>query len=535
MYRLISLSKLCLIFCFAGFILQSAACGDNNTTEPTQEKTTPDAAEKAPEKAPKEEAPEQVGPPAGVGEKCRSGGGGRHNCPGTGLACVITDSTNGICFESCTSGECSQKDEICKPYSGSFKACFKLANKGEACSIETRTTCREDSVEPPEYCIQGKCTARPKDGWGEGQNCSPSGGSEQSDCKAGLACVSLASNLFKCVKTCTADADCPTGKKCWEEPLNKKVCLTAAKIGDSCDRLNFEFCYTDDKVNKPVKCDTSTSKCVSASDKKAVGEDCAQSFDPTNKQGNCEQGLVCLGVTFNRSMCYKACTAAADCTNGEVCTDHPNDGEPIKACVIAAKKDELCDLTKRRLCVGASGQLFRCKPHAENDPEGKCVEVNIGDACEGDAECGNMACVAPDSSQAQKRYCLTRCNPQNIQCPGNGACVDAGGTPVCIPVGPKKEDEACTGPQVGGAKLNTSNSCVGGLNCVTFKQGNPAGVCMKGVAQCTAGACDSKHTCVPLQNKTGICGRTCAGNGDCLTDTICTEVSQGVKVCGPKI
>ncbi len=512
-------------FLFIIFV-QFNACGkDEKQQETTVEKVSKDAGtihETIAEKTPTEKKQ----PPPGVGKACISGPRG-HNCPSqTALACLVISSNQGICVENCTATDtCTLDSEICYEYNNGYKACFKMANLGEKCSLKDRTVCRGESVDPPEYCIKGVCKARPKDGWNIGDDCSPPTG-EQSDCKKGLLCISLSKSLHQCLQKCEKDSDCPSGETCWAKPLGYKVCVIAAKVGEKCDRLERRFCKAKDAAH-PVICHQ--GKCKMKSDYNQLGEDCKQDFDPTKVRGSCDVGMVCLGVAHFKSICHKACKSDSDCPSGEKCALHPNDGKPIKACIIPATKGQTCNLVKRKLCLGQAKQILRCKPNKEDEPEGKCVEVNAGDACEIASDCGPMVC----SKVGDKRYCFIPCDPKNPQCPGNGACVDKDGVTVCMPTGPKKLDEPCTVLQGGGAKLNTSNLCVGGISCIPFKKGSPAGVCMKPVAQCTQGACPAGHICIALKNG-GLCALDCSKNtAVCKPGTKCAQINKIGKICAP--
>lgn len=501
-----------------------------------QDATTP---ETRPEPPPvRDDAPDGKQQPAGVGDKCTiSPIAAKGTCPSDSLLCGSISNTESICFENCSkTNECALPNEQCTVVQGlsKFPACVLVADKGADCGLDKRTICRGELVDPPQFCVDGKCTERPKDGWDVDQACSPPSGT-QSDCKAGLLCMELAKGVYRCAKKCDQDGDCPNGESCWEEPLNTKVCVIAAKSGEKCNNLERRFCRTENKLN-PLDCKTGV--CKPRTELKQVGETCIKSVLPGEERGNCDQGMLCLGVSDREAVCHTACNTAADCPSGEACASHPNlgPGDPARACVKPIKAGGTCDLKTRSLCEQPAGKYYKCDRPDDTTTEGKCVEINVGDGCVNDNDCGAMRCIAINPMAADKKYCLVPCDPAKPACPGNGACQAWGmnGPNACVPTGPKQQDEACTALQAVGDKLDLAKACTGGVVCVTFEQGNPAGVCMKRVVQCAAGACDAKHVCLPA-GQTAFCGLDCSTDKSvCKSGTTCRELTNPkASVCGP--
>lgn len=527
------LLRFCLFLCVCAASWSAASVTGCGNPAPAEEITV----DATPEKTPEPEAQAEVvvetvpKPPVGAGKDCVQGPRG-NDCPKdeATMHCFAVTSTKSICFENClATNKCLDPTEECRVANkAGQKACYKAAKQGEACSLDQRIRCEEDYADPPIYCIAGKCTQRPSGGWDLGQTCTPPRGADQSDCKAGLSCVELASNEFRCLKACTQESDCPTGETCWDEPLGKKVCLIGAKENQSCERLERRFCKSDDPKNYPLEC--TKGKCTSTVSYVKLGEICKKDIDPTKVQGNCEPGFICLGVAEFEARCHKACDKDP-CPSGETCIDHPNiNGQPLKGCILPAAKDGDCDLTKRTFCIGAGTQILRCK-------DAKCIEIQIGDGCKNDIECGPLKCTFLSATNG---YCLVPCNPQAPQCPGNGTCQSFGqnGPFACIPTGPKKSDENCAALQAGGDKLNVGAYCQGGLICLSgFAQNNPAGVCVNPVVGCQAGACAAGRVCVPLQNS-AVCAKDCSQDPAVCSapDTACLDIQQlQVRICGPKI
>ncbi|MCB9644129.1 MAG: hypothetical protein H6728_13720 [Myxococcales bacterium] len=523
------LSALLMLWTFSSTL---TGCPQSSGTEEIAQDSGP--VETKPEPQPEPQVEQAGKPPKGVGADCVQGPRG-NNCDTSEspMLCLAVNSTKSVCYENCTAtGKCMDPNEKCiTATSDGLRGCYILASKGETCGVAIRTRCDEDLVDPPVFCIEGKCTERPQEGWDLGQACLPPRGNEQSDCKTGLICTELAKNDYRCFKKCEADTDCPNGEVCWDEPLNKKVCLIGSKEGGPCDRNKRQFCKSDDPANYPLSC--RNDKCESTVSYVKLGEKCRKDIDPSKKQGDCEPGLYCLGVSEFEARCHKPCQASTECPSGEVCVTHPNyPNDPEKACVIPVKLGETCNLLDRKYCHSGTDQILRCKL-PENQNAGTCIEVKVGDACVNASECGPMICV-PFS--ATNLYCLFPCNPNNPTCPGNGTCAafgDMGMPPfACIPNGPKKLDQPCKALKAEGANIDTSELCEGSLLCAV-PQGAAGGVCYETVPGCTATACQGavQRVCIPIQNG-GLCAKDCsAGSGQtCDGGTTCTDFQQA-KIC----
>lgn len=488
----------------------------------------------------RETTPEGLSQPEGLGEACRiSPHSAQGTCKNDRLLCGSVSTSSNICFENCSgSDKCSVPGEQCTVVKelSTYRVCVKVAQKGETCGLDKRIICPGKSADPPLFCIQGKCTEKPKDGWGVGQVCSPPRGDQQSDCKKGLVCIIHAKGLYQCAKSCKADGDCTNGEICWEEPLKAKVCVIPVKAGGKCNKLERKFCKSDNPLS-PLNCKEGI--CKSDSQLKQLGEKCTKSTVPGQERGNCDQNMVCLGVSRLEAKCHKACKAKSDCPSSESCVAHPNvgPGDPIQACVIEVAAGGECDLTARKMCAQEANKFFKCKKPDDKTTKGVCTEIKIGDGCKVDTDCGRMVCTKIDPKNPANKYCLLPCDPKAPKCPANGACRawEQNGPTTCVPTGPKQKDEACTQPQATGPKLNTTTFCTGGLNCIALQQGAASGICMKNVAQCAAGSCSAGHVCIAVRGG-GLCGLDCSKDKTvCKPGTKCTPIKVGqanYTICG---
>ena len=523
------------LLCLCLLVFSSTALTGCPNTPPPSEEVAQDATSNEPTPEPQPEpTPETTDqPPKGVGLDCLSGPRGNDcDTSESKMLCLPVTATRSICYENCSDSlKCRASDETCLVVNqDGQRACFKRANKGEACGIAIRARCDEDLVTPPVFCVEGKCTERPAGGWDLNQSCTPPRGNEQSDCKDGLICVELASRDYRCLKKCAANSECPQGEVCWDEPLGKAVCLIGSAEGGSCERNKREFCKSDDPVNYPLTC--RNAKCESTVSYVDIGEKCQKNIDPTKTQGNCKPGMLCLGVSSFESRCHYACENDRCPVGGEVCVTHPNiSGDPLRACVLPIAKDQACNLTERKYCHSGTSQILRCK-RDEGKDEGICVEVKVGDGCINNDTCGSMRCIA---LTATNLYCLVPCDPNRPNCPGNGICQQWGqnGPFACFPVGPQKVDQPCKGLDTSGVNLDTSQLCESPLSCIAFTQNDPRGVCYRTVTGCTADACQDSvpRVCLAVQGG-GICARDCSNNQSCETGTVCRQVQQS-QICGP--
>lgn len=527
------------------WVIGMSCSGGESPTEPTGNDggTKEVAPEPAPrEEPPKEVAPEKPQPPEGLGETCQPTPVSQQGtCKSKSLLCGAINDKESICFENCNTNDCTVDGEECinvNEISNRYPICVKMAKTGEACDVKKRTICRRTAVDPPEFCMNGKCVARPKDGWGLGEQCTPSAGDPKGDCKTGFICVEHAQEEYRCAQKCDKDDDCPNGEKCGTDLANQKACVIIAKIGEECSPSKRRFCRTTDP-NNPVNC--RRGKCVGTIEVKGVDEKCTKPITPGEFRGDCDKGLACLGVNRLESKCHKDCTQSSDCPAGETCMTHPNEGpgDPRKVCVKTAGDGEKCDLTKRTLCAQPLNRFFKCErpenPDGTFEDEGKCVEIKIGSACKSDIDCGAMLCVASGQAPGAK-HCFLPCD-QNNPCKDGSACQQFGqnGPSACFPAGSVKQDQVCDvhNPQEG-QDLPIQGYCAGGLRCLGL-QGSAKGACMKPVAQCTPTACKAGRVCLQAGQNVFVCALDCSKDANACSKaagTSCKTAGSG-KVCLP--
>lgn len=543
------LGRIGVVLCVCAILgwLGSVGCSNNPTTETTDNDATAvkeETPEPIIEQTVAEPVPEKPLPPEGLGEACQiSPVSQQGTCKSKGLLCGAVDDKNALCFENCSSANCTIDGEQCvtvDDISNRFPICVKVAKTGETCDLKSRTVCRGTAIDPPEFCVGGKCTQRPKDGWSLGQNCTFDPRNDQGDCIKNLICVEHAKEEYRCAKACNDDKDCTGGEVCGTDLGNKKACVIIAKIGEPCSPSERKFCRTTDP-NNPVRCQSGV--CRGSLDLKQLDEACAKSLQPGQVRGDCDQNLLCLGVSSIASKCHKECKSQSDCPTGESCMLHPNEGpgDPLRACVKPVPSGGTCDLTKRLMCEQPTGKFFKCdrkeKPDGNFEDEGTCLEIVEGAACKTATDCGAMLCITIAIQNAPPaKNCMLPCDPQT-PCPKDAACQSWGqnGPTACLPVGPKKEDEVCARfAPAEGKNLDTANYCVGGFQCVGLGQ-SAQGVCMQAVAQCSASACKSPgHVCLPTQGG-GFCALDCSTNANvCKTGTKCQPLSNPkATICAP--
>ncbi len=529
------------------WVIGMSCSGGETPTEPAG--NDGGTVEAAPEPAPREEPPKELGPekgtpPQGLGESCQPTPVSQQGtCPSKGLLCGAVSDSESVCFENCSANECTSDGEKCisvDEVNSRFPICVKVVNAGESCDLKARTICRRAAADPPEFCISGKCTARPKDGWSLGDQCTPAAGNPQSDCKTGLVCTEHAKDEYRCAQKCDKDEDCPGDEVCGTDLGNQKACVIIAKIGEECSPSKRRFCRTTDP-NNPVNC--RGGKCEGTIDVKGVDEKCTKPITPGEFRGDCDKGLACLGVSRLESKCHKDCTQPSDCPTGESCMTHPNEGpgDPRKVCVKAVKDGETCDLTKRLLCAQPTGRFFKCDRAEKQDgtfeDEGKCVEIKQGSACKSDRDCGSMICVPTGGQNAPgAKHCMLPCDLQTNPCPNKAACQSFGqnGPNACYPVGPIKRDQACgrSAPQEG-VDLPVDKFCEGGLACIGG-QGEPQGACML-IAPCNSTQCETGYTCLQVGQTAYACALDCSKDANACskaTGTSC-KTAGNVKICLP--
>ena len=216
-----------------------------------------------------------------------------------------------------------------------------------------------------------------------------------------------------------------------------------------------------------------------------VDPGCAVEDDPCLEDRSCAEGLSCLEES-GQSSCAVACTPAgsASCGPGSYC-------------------DAL------------GPELGRCRP-------GVVGPLGAGAACEVDANCASLACVAGT--------CRIECSPNVVPCPFGLVCVaDVTSPGIC-----ESPAEAPDAPLVLGDPCGRGGVCATDLACVGA---GPDRYCAPGCAAgCPAGFHCRGDACA--RGELGEAGSSCVDDLDCADGTDCVVgdgVPQlaGARVCAP--
>ena len=156
------------------------------------------------------------------------------------------------------------------------------------------------------------------------------------------------------VGACSADADCPTGKRC-----RNGTCRTLACSDITCGPN--QACYR-------ARC---YPECQADGDC-AHGETC---IDNSCRASDCSDVTCGSGETCYRATCYPECQADGDCGSGEQCID--NDCRALDCSNITCSGNETC---------------FRGRCYPECQADGDCA---AGEVCE------DNACAPPSAVPAQ--------------------------------------------------------------------------------------------------------------------------------------
>ena len=307
-----------------------------------------------------------------------------------------------------------------------------------------------------------------------GDPCTQAQGNPAGDCQAGLICLGVTEQgEARCFQDCTSnDGLCAAnsdGRTACETVTESgiKVCLNtnAAKDAD-CGFLNKSQARCRASQTPPLYCSPTTQKCTEAVVQNSVG-------DPCNREND--------------------------------------NSEPLK------------------LCNGSATPPLACDPSS-----GVCVEQTIVGTLE---KCGGIkGCAADDvcvgfqdGTGGTVSYCLKGCTPgAGASCPGNAECLtlNSGGG-ACRWAGALQQNDACEELDTTKDKIDTTNLCAGGLQCLGLNGTKP--ICIQiweGTCQTPGKTCNQGDKCVPLQSTSGTtfggCFSDCSGGKACPGDLECS-------------
>ncbi|MCA9560528.1 MAG: hypothetical protein KC583_18395, partial [Myxococcales bacterium] len=179
---------------------------------------------------------------------------------------------------------------------------------------------------------------------------------------------------------------------------------------------------------------------------------CQWSDGECRNEGECAPDAVdaeaCEGDGTRRRTCddqcawgpFGACEAAGECTEGEQqdCYDGPDETNGVGAC---RRGTQTCAGGQWGACEGQTLPAAEvCDDQIDNDCDGATddddpacgAEAAVGDACSGDADCGEgLTCLGPpDQPPFRGGYCT---QPDcDVACPGDAICGTAFGLRTCL-------------------------------------------------------------------------------------------------------
>jgi hypothetical protein len=210
------------------------------------------------------------------GGKCESCGGTDGPCPCT----TSSDCSGGL---TCVAGSCTAPQHACK-YSSEC-ADGKVCAEGQCLTSCDSAPCSDGFT-----CEKGVC--RPTPGTGT-PTCTSDA---QCTDPAAPNCVS-----GSCVKSCSGDAECGTGKYC-----NQGACVV--------DTRPTPNCTTDDQCGGTA---STPKKCLSGFCKfTCTSNEYCRTID--NRIGYCAKDGVCRTAAEANASCF----APGDCTGGKTCVDN---------------------------------------------------------------------------------------------------------------------------------------------------------------------------------------------------------------------
>jgi len=487
-----------------------------------------------------------------------------------GQACAA----NSECASNfCVDGVCCT--EACQ---GACRSCALPSSKGRCTNLpdgssDSRNVCRDmgaGSCKTDGRCDGGGgCRIYKKDTPCAGESCNnnvyvgPSACDGTGTCVAprSQSCAPFACNGNKCFDACTQDKNCvppnvcngnSCGKKmngasCNNGPLEciSQICAQGICCATACDGVCKSCALTNSRgtcTNLPAGQADSTNTCVDQGaascgnngkceaggcQKYAKGTSCKDPTCPPNTttftaRATCDGAGTCVTPAATSCVPYKCgvaackatCTADADCSTGQVCTNGSCGLKPPGGSCssnsecqtgLTCAQGVCCNSACSGACVSCTlpGMVGMCKPVPANTADARCVDT-------GAASCGN-----------------------NGKCDGAGACQKYPAGTQCLaascPTGTSTVTTAKTCDGKGACNKGGTMSSCGSFLC------NPAtNDCFRNCG--TTADCLPPNLCDPKNNICGNkkpAGQACANTGECQTDLFCTDgVCCTSNACG---
>ncbi len=317
-------------------------------------------------------------------------------------------------------------------------------------------------------------------------------------CTKGETCLAGTCNADASACGCTTDAECaPTGKV--DLCKGKPVCEAKDGVGTCVIAAGSAVVCNDGDGCKSEACDPDSGTCVGtpAADGKACDDGDACTVGDACKAGVCAPG------------------AAADCDDGNVCTD---DACKDKVGCVHTPNTAACDADGNGCTVFDGCDAGLCKPGAAKVCfDGNPCTIDSCDAntgqCQADAAAAEgLICDADGSVCTVADVCKAgKCAPGNaLPCDDGNPCT----TDSCHPI------DGCI-------KTPNAQSCEDGDLC-TVGDGCAAGVCKAGAVKgcddgdkCTVDSC-AAATGKCVHDKLAGCSKPCSADADCKDDNACT-------------
>ncbi len=266
----------------------------------------------------------------------------------------------GWCVGSCTGPGTCRAGYVCYVESG---ACLPSCREGFDCGEGFRCTTNGQCEAAPAAgaavgevcdassdCASGICFAA-TEGWPEGTCTAVCGAG---GCSDGV-CVSLDGERW-CVGSCTTQADCRTGYRCYDEI---DACLP------SCTPQAADWC------GEAMRCNTNTGRCEpDPGPQNELGGTCSQDYECTT--GHClpEQGP--------QGTCTRPCNDTAPCANGTSCMPMGPQRWCLFSCTArGCPATHVCH-PHQQLCMPRCTLPTDCQPPLTCTPQGFCAPGGPG-------------------------------------------------------------------------------------------------------------------------------------------------------------
>ena len=311
---------------------------------------------------------------------------------------------------------------------------------------------------------------------------------------------------------------CQTNGDCADGLCHAKICAAAAPKDDG------QAC-TGNGECKSFNC--AGGKCVAGVTKE--GEDCLNKQECASQNcdskkctlkadgADCAVGAECKSTICYSKKCARACTKAADCATGQVCTS--DDGKRL----LCVKPAYNANVGKSCAVTGSCPDSLKCFGTA-NDPGTSC-----SGECKADLDC--PPAYTCEESSDKKKYCVLRrfCSPclYDGQCGANGKCASFGGGMHCT-------KECAKGSTECPVYAECKDTGSGKYHCV-----HKAGKCKGAGKLCDP--CTKKADCTVKggmcltfnMSQESFCSTDCTTSKSCPSGYKCYQVTATGYQCGP--